>query len=58
MGCLWNLGDVLTRMHRRKKDTLCTLHGGRNIQAHASTKFLDVKYELYGSSGDLIETNN
>ena len=31
--------------------------GGRNVQATTSTKFL-VKYKFYGSSGDLIETNN
>ena len=45
------------RMHRRKKkyDTFCTSLG-RDSQISISTELLDIIYESYGLSGDLIET--
>ena len=55
MEFLWNPGNVLTRIHRRKRKF--SVHQGKDIQATTSTKFLDIKYEFYVSGGGLIETN-
>ena len=49
-------GMPLTRM-RIKNDTLPYNMGSHTILA-TSTKLLDIKYEVYRPSGDLVETNN
>ena len=41
----------------RKNDTL-PYNRGSHVILSTSTKFLDIKSELYRSGGDLIETNN
>ena len=53
---LWNAWNVLTRMRRRKK--LILYNRGRDNQITTGAKLLDIKYEFYGFSGDLIETIN
>ena len=49
----WN---VLTRVHRgrKKKNTFCT-PTGRDDQITTIPKFLDITYESYGFSGDLLK---
>ena len=47
----------LTRMHRKKDDTLPYNRGSHMIFA-TSTKLLDIKFEVYRPGGDLVETNN
>ena len=54
---LWNPWNVLTRMHRRKKRHFCT-YLRRDNQIATSAKLLDITYESYGFSADLIETIN
>ena len=48
---------VLTRMHRTKKgkenDTFCT-SSGRDDQIATNAKLLDITYESYGFSTDLL----
>ena len=48
-------GIPLTRMHK-KKETLS--YNGVVTLFASTTKLLDIKYEFYGSGGDLIETSN
>ena len=40
-----------------KKDALCT-SGGRDDQIDSGAMLLNIKYEFYRFSGDLIETIN
>ena len=54
---MWNPWNVLIRMHRRKNKTFCT-STGRDDQVATSAKLLDITYESYGFSSDLIETIN
>ena len=56
MEFLLNPGNALTRKCRRNKIHFLYIRG-RDVKATTSTKFLDIKYEFYGSDSDLIETN-
>ena len=59
MAFLWNPWNVLTRMRRRrrKKMTL-SVHAGRDDLIATNATLLNIKYELYGFNGDLIEAIN
>ena len=54
-GNAWN---VLTRMRRKKKIGHFLYIGDRDNQIATQAKLLNIKYEFYGFSGDLIETIN
>ena len=43
------------RMHRRKNDAFCT-SGVRSIKSLLVPNCLNIKYEFYGFSSDLIQT--
>ena len=52
--------ECLMRMHKRikkKYDTFCTSLG-KDDHIATSAKLLDITYESYGFSGDIIETIN
>ena len=58
---LWNIWNLLTRIHRRKmkqetkNDAFCT-PGSRDDQIATSAKLLDITHESYRFSADLVET--
>ena len=59
MAFQWNVLNVITRMHKRKKnskqiDIFCTCAGWDDLSA----KLLDITRESYGFSADRIETIN
>ena len=53
---LWNARNVLMRMHIKKRQILHIVGRHNQIATSASAKLLDIMYESYGFSSDLIWT--
>ena len=49
--------ECLNEDVKKKRDRSCTL-GSKDNQIATSVKLLDILYESYGFSGDLLETIN